>query len=170
MANISGPSPCNNKTIYVRRFRSGNAHTPYSGRRLISKPLRGIIFAGESARFAHPEQSLGITTMLGGIYRVAERADRAFASEWTLTSEKVPGATMMQHGVINHVVPDAELEQIAWKFAERAAKGPTRAYAAHKALLRVWAEGDVARRTPPCSTSRCRCSRRTMCDATTRRP
>jgi enoyl-CoA hydratase/carnithine racemase len=103
-----------------------------------------VIFAGESARFGHPEQSLGIATMLGGIYRVAERAGRAFASEWALTSEQVPAATMMRHGVINHVVPDADLEQAARKFAERAAKGPTRAYAAHKALLRVWAEAGVA--------------------------
>jgi enoyl-CoA hydratase/carnithine racemase len=103
-----------------------------------------IIFASENTRFGHPEQSLGIATMLGGIYRVVERAGRAFASEWALTSEHVPAATMMRHGVINHVVPDAELEQSARAFAARAAKGPTRAYAAHKALLRVWAEAGVA--------------------------
>jgi enoyl-CoA hydratase/carnithine racemase len=49
-----------------------------------------IIVAGESARFGHPEQSLGIVTVLGGVYRVAERAGRAFASEWALTSQQVP--------------------------------------------------------------------------------
>ena len=35
-----------------------------------------MIFAGESSTFGHPEQSLGIVTVLGGIYRVAERAGR----------------------------------------------------------------------------------------------
>jgi enoyl-CoA hydratase/carnithine racemase len=51
---------------------------------------------------------------------------------------------MMQHGVVNRVVPDAELEQNARELAERASKGPTRAYAAHKVLLRIWAEAGVA--------------------------
>ena len=40
-----------------------------------------MIVAAESARFGHPEQSIGIVTVLGGIYRIAERAGRSFASE-----------------------------------------------------------------------------------------
>jgi enoyl-CoA hydratase/carnithine racemase len=102
-----------------------------------------IIVAGEGARFGHPEQTLGIVTMLGGIYRVAERAGRAFASEWALTSQQVPAATMMQRGVINRVVPDGELDLTARELAAKAARGPTRAYAAQKALLRIWAEAGV---------------------------
>jgi enoyl-CoA hydratase/carnithine racemase len=103
-----------------------------------------VIFAAESSTFGHPEQSIGIVTVLGGIYRVAERAGRSFASEWALTSERVPAATMMHHGVVNRVVPDADLDKSAREFAMRVAKGPTRAYAAHKALLRIWAEAGVA--------------------------
>src|SRR5258708_21208005 len=103
-----------------------------------------VVFAGTTATFGHPEQTLGIVTVLGGIYRVAERAGRSFASEWALTSERVPAATMMQRGVVNRVVPDAELDKSAREFAMRLAKGPTRAYAAHKALLRIWAEAGVA--------------------------
>ena len=41
-----------------------------------------MIFAAESAAFGHPEQSIGIVTVLGGVYRVAERAGRSFATEW----------------------------------------------------------------------------------------
>jgi enoyl-CoA hydratase/carnithine racemase len=33
-----------------------------------------VIFAASGATFGHPEQTLGIVTLLGGIYRVAERA------------------------------------------------------------------------------------------------
>jgi enoyl-CoA hydratase/carnithine racemase len=51
---------------------------------------------------------------------------------------------MAQRGVVNRVVPDAELDQRARELAMRAANGPTRAYAAHKALLRIWAEAGVA--------------------------
>jgi len=103
-----------------------------------------LVFAGESATFGHPEQSLGIVTLLGGIYRIAERAGRARASEWAMTSERVPAATMERFGVVNRVVADAELAQQALAFARKIASGPTRAYAAHKALLRTWALGGVA--------------------------
>ncbi|HMJ35905.1 MAG TPA: enoyl-CoA hydratase/isomerase family protein [Baekduia sp.] len=103
-----------------------------------------VIFAAESARFGHPEQTLGIVTLLGGIYRVAERAGRSRASEWALTSEQVPAAVMAAAGVVNRVVAGEALLEEATAFARRVAKGPTRAYAAHKALLRAWAVGGVA--------------------------
>ena len=100
-----------------------------------------IVFAGESARFGHPEQTLGIATMLGGIYRVAERAGRFRAAEWAFTSEQVPAATMERFGVVNRVIPDMKLLEEAHSFALKMARGPTRAHAAHKALLRTWAAG-----------------------------
>jgi enoyl-CoA hydratase/carnithine racemase len=103
-----------------------------------------VIFAGASARFGHPEQSIGIVTLLGGIYRVAERAGRSRAAEWALTSEQVPAATMAAAGVVNRVVADEALVDEATAFARRIASGPTRAHAAHKALLRAWAVGGVA--------------------------
>ena len=103
-----------------------------------------LIFAGESAAFGHPEQSLGIVTILGGAYRVAERVGRARAAEWAMTSEKVQAATMERFGVVNRVVADADLLNEARAFAQKVAQGPTRAYAAHKALLRAWAVGGVS--------------------------
>ncbi len=39
-----------------------------------------VLFAGETARFGHPEQSIGIVTLLGGVYRVAG-ARRAIARD-----------------------------------------------------------------------------------------
>jgi enoyl-CoA hydratase/carnithine racemase len=103
-----------------------------------------VILAGQMARFGHPEQTLGLVTLLGGIYRVAERAGRARASEWALTSQQVPAATMAQAGVVNRVVADEDLLDEARAFVARLATGPTRAFAAHKALLRAWAHGGVA--------------------------
>ncbi|MFJ9543818.1 enoyl-CoA hydratase/isomerase family protein [Streptomyces sp. NPDC101225] len=97
-----------------------------------------VIFAGEGARFGHSEQTIGIVTLLGGIYRSAARAGRARAFEWALTSEQVPASTMAQAGIVNHVVPDDEVVGTAREFAHKLAAGPTRAHAAHKALLRVW--------------------------------
>jgi enoyl-CoA hydratase/carnithine racemase len=90
------------------------------------------IFAGASARFGHPEQSIGIVTVLGGIYRIAERAGRSRAIEWALTSEQVPATVMERYGVVNRVVEDKALIEEATAFAKLLAKGPTRAHAAHK--------------------------------------
>jgi enoyl-CoA hydratase/carnithine racemase len=103
-----------------------------------------VLFAAASATFGHPEQTLGIVTLLGGIYRVAERAGRSRAAEWALTSEKVPAATMERFGIVNRVVDEAALIDEATAFARKIARGPTRAHAAHKALLRAWAVGGVA--------------------------
>jgi enoyl-CoA hydratase/carnithine racemase len=98
-----------------------------------------VIIAAESAHFGHPEQTLGIVTLLGGIYRVAERAGRARAFEWALTSEQIPARTMADAGAVNRVVADDTLLQEATDLARKLADGPTRAHAAHKALLQAWA-------------------------------
>lgn len=103
-----------------------------------------VVFAGETARFGHPEQSIAIVTLLGGIHRVAERAGRSKAMEWALTSEQVPAAVMAAHGVINRTVADDQLGAEVRAFAEKIAKGPTLAHAAHKALLRAWVSGGIS--------------------------
>jgi enoyl-CoA hydratase/carnithine racemase len=103
-----------------------------------------ILFAGETARFGHPEQSIAIVTVLGGIYRVAERAGRAKAMEWALSSEQIPAAVMAQHGVVNCVVPDKALVEEAKGYALSIAAGPTLAHAAHKALLKAWSIGGTS--------------------------
>lgn len=103
-----------------------------------------VIFAGASARFGHPEQSIGIITLLGGIYRIAERVGRSRAIEWALTSEQVLATVMERYGVVNRLVEDQALIEEATAFARRLAKGPTHAHANHKTLLRTWATGGIA--------------------------
>lgn len=103
-----------------------------------------VLFASSTARFGHPEQSIAIVTLLGGIYRIAERVGRSRAMEWALTSEPVPAAEMEHFGVVNRVIDDAQLVDQATAFARKVAAGPTKAHAAHKALLRTWAIGGVA--------------------------
>jgi len=94
------------------------------------RPLRSdIVFAGGGARFGHPEQSLGIVMMLGGIQRIAERAGKVFAMEWALT--------------VSRVVADDKLVDDAGQFGGKPAQRPTRAHSVHKALLMTWSAGGV---------------------------
>lgn len=102
-----------------------------------------VIIAAESARFCHTEGAIGMFTLLGGVQRVAERAGRARATKWALTSEKVSAADALAAGVVAEVVPDDELDAVTARWAARLARGATRAHVTHKALLDAWANGGV---------------------------
>jgi enoyl-CoA hydratase/carnithine racemase len=102
-----------------------------------------VIIATQSARFRHPEATLGVITLLGGVQRVAERAGRARAARWALTTEVVSAADALAAGVIAEVVADDELESAITRWTQMLARGATRAHAAHKRLLNAWATGGV---------------------------
>lgn len=102
-----------------------------------------LIIAAESAQFCHTEGAIGMFTLLGGVQRVAERAGRARAARWTLTSEKVSAADALSAGVVAEVVADDQLETVTAEWAARLARGATRAHVSHKALLDAWASGGV---------------------------
>jgi enoyl-CoA hydratase/carnithine racemase len=101
------------------------------------------VFAATSARFGHPEQTLGLTTLIGGVQRVAERAGRNFAAELAYAFEPYTAEVMHQRGLVNRVVAEEALDEQALAMAKRLASGPTRAIAANKALLRLWSQGGV---------------------------
>jgi enoyl-CoA hydratase/carnithine racemase len=101
------------------------------------------IIASESARFCHTEAAIGMFTLLGGVQRVAERAGRARAARWALTSQKISAAEALAAGVVAEVVPDSDLSEVTAQWAAQIAGGATRAHATHKALLRAWANGGV---------------------------
>src|SRR6202035_1067588 len=103
-----------------------------------------ILFASENARFKHSEQTVAFVTVVGGVYRVAERAGRLVAYQWALTSEEGPVAVAAQHGLVNRIVPEKSLMEETLRFAKRIASGATLAHGAHKALLRAWSVGGIA--------------------------
>ena len=103
-----------------------------------------IVVAAEDARFGHSEQSLGLITLMGGVQRVADRAGRARAVRWAMTSERVPAREMLEAGVITEVVPNNELVAKAYDWARRLGKGPTLSHAAHKKMMSAWSNDGLA--------------------------
>ena len=77
-----------------------------------------------------------------GHQRLTARAGAGRALEAVLTGRPYPAATMMEWGVVNRVLPKAELESKARSFAERLAAGPT---VAHGATKRIGAHGSQRR-------------------------
>lgn len=102
-----------------------------------------LIIASESARFCHTEGGIGMFTLLGGVQRVAERAGRARAARWAITSEKISAADALHAGVVAEVVPDERFAEVVDQWVARLARGATRSHATHKALLRAWASGGI---------------------------
>ena len=102
-----------------------------------------VIVAADNAKFGHPEATIGLFTLLGGIQRVAERVGRTRAMQWALTSELIAAKHAHEIGLITAVVPFTELATAAEAWVTKLSSGPTHAHADHKKLLRAWSNGGV---------------------------
>jgi enoyl-CoA hydratase/carnithine racemase len=102
-----------------------------------------LAWAAASARFSQAEASIGTTTLLGGVQRLAERAGSSRAREIVYTTDHYDAATFERFNIINRVVPDESFEAEARAFAERLANGPTLAYAAGKRIVRAYLDGGI---------------------------
>jgi enoyl-CoA hydratase len=99
-----------------------------------------LLWATESARFGLVEKVVGITPLMGGTQRMAERAGTARAREFVFSGELFDSATLHGWGVINRVLADDAMLEKSRKFAAELAAGPTIAHAATKAIVRAQAD------------------------------
>jgi enoyl-CoA hydratase/carnithine racemase len=102
-----------------------------------------LIVAADNASFRCIEASVGTAPVAGGVQRLAERAGRSRAARYVMLSEPMSGATAGELGVAAFVVPESDVEAAASALATRLSTGPTRSYAAIRALLKAWAAGGV---------------------------
>ena len=94
-----------------------------------------LVVAAESAYFLLAFVNIGLIPD-GGITAVLPaKAGYARAAEMAMLGERVPAATALDWGLVNRVVPDAELEATSQALLERLAAGPTASYAGSKRLL-----------------------------------
>lgn len=83
-----------------------------------------IIVAAESAYFMQAFRRIGLVPDGGSTYLLPRMIGRARAMEMTLMGDRVPAAKALEWGLINRVVPDADLLAEAGKIALELAKGP----------------------------------------------
>lgn len=77
--------------------------------------------AADTARVGQPEINLGLIPGFGGTQRLLRLAGRAAALELCLTGAPIDAARALQLGIVNRVVPAAELEAETMKLAEQLA-------------------------------------------------
>jgi len=99
-----------------------------------------LLWAGEGVQFGWVEAVVGITPLMGGTQRIAERAGAARAREFVMTGGLFTAETLHDWGVVNRVLPAGELLAKARRFAGRLAAGPTQAHAATKRIVRAQAD------------------------------
>jgi enoyl-CoA hydratase len=99
-----------------------------------------LLWAGEGVQFGLVEAVVGITPLMGGTQRMAERAGAARAREFVMTGGLFTAETLHDWGVVNRVLPAGELLDKARRFAARLASGPTKAHAATKRIVRAQAD------------------------------
>jgi enoyl-CoA hydratase len=102
-----------------------------------------MIWVAESARFGLVEAVIGLTPLMGGTQRMAERAGAARAREFVMSGDLYDAATLERWGVVNRVFADGELEERTLEFARRLAAGPTVAHVATKRVVRAYLERGV---------------------------
>jgi enoyl-CoA hydratase/carnithine racemase len=103
-----------------------------------------MIWAAESAQFGLVEAVVGLTPLMGGTQRMAERAGPARARQFVMGAGLYDAATLERWNVISRVLPDAELPGKSMRFAQRLAAGPTKAHHATKQIVRAFIEHGVS--------------------------
>jgi 2-(1,2-epoxy-1,2-dihydrophenyl)acetyl-CoA isomerase len=94
-----------------------------------------LVVAAESAFFLLAFINIGLVPDGGSTAIIPARVGGARAAEMALLGERVPAPKALEWGLINRVVPDADLEDDAELLLGHLAGGPTRAYANAKRLL-----------------------------------
>jgi 2-(1,2-epoxy-1,2-dihydrophenyl)acetyl-CoA isomerase len=94
-----------------------------------------LALAAEDAVFASGYIHLGTSPDGGMTFTLPRTVGLKRAAELMFLGDRFDARRALELGIVNRVVPSAELLDAARALAERLAAGPTRAYAAGKALL-----------------------------------
>jgi enoyl-CoA hydratase/carnithine racemase len=102
-----------------------------------------LIWAAEGSQLGLVEGVIGATPFGGGTQRLVVRAGAGRAAEAVFTGRPYPAETMRDWGVVNRVVPSADLLEKARAFTRRLGDGPTVAHGATKRMIKLTLDDGV---------------------------
>lgn len=102
-----------------------------------------LVYAGESARFHMPFTALGLCPEFGSSLILPALAGHARAAELLLLAEPFTAAAAREAGIVNAVLPDAEVQAHARAQALKLAQMAPQALRTSKALLKRWSAAQV---------------------------
>ena len=86
-----------------------------------------VIFAADTARFADPHVKIGVVAGDGGAVIWPQLVGYARAKEYLMTGDPIIASEAERIGLINHVVPESELDARVDAFARKLANGAPQA-------------------------------------------
>jgi 2-(1,2-epoxy-1,2-dihydrophenyl)acetyl-CoA isomerase len=95
-----------------------------------------LVIAAEGTRFVTAFAALGLSGDGGGTWHLPRLIGPRRAAEVYLRNRPIEAAEALEWGLINEIVPAAELRSRAEAVARELASGPTRCFARMRALLR----------------------------------
>ena len=99
-----------------------------------------LVVAADHAKFGIPEVSRGLVAGAGGLIRLPRRIPVAVALELALTGDPMDAARAYELGLVNRVVPSAEVLPTAIALAERIARNAPAAVRVSKQVMRAATE------------------------------
>ncbi|MEU6253150.1 enoyl-CoA hydratase-related protein [Streptomyces sp. NPDC047043] len=103
-----------------------------------------LVLAAESAKFIEVFVRRGLVPDGGGAYLLPRLVGPQRAKELMFFGDALSASDAERLGLVNRIVPDAELDKTAREWAERLAAGPTRALALTKQLVNASLDSDRA--------------------------
>jgi crotonobetainyl-CoA hydratase len=103
-----------------------------------------LVVAAEHAEFAFPEVTLGLVPDAGGLLRLPSRLPRPIAVEWLLTGRRISAAEAARWGLVNRVVPAADLMPAVLDLARAICAAAPLSVAAALEIMRATEGADVA--------------------------
>jgi enoyl-CoA hydratase/carnithine racemase len=103
-----------------------------------------MIVCANTASLGQVECSVGLMPLLGGTQRIVERAGLARANEIVMLGRRHTPEAFERWGIINLVVPEAELASASMTLARQLASGPTAVLKGAKRLARLASRDGVA--------------------------
>lgn len=94
-----------------------------------------IIVSVEKAQFASAYATIGYCPDLGGTTHIARRMGVSRARRFHLLRERLSAQTALDTGLIDFIVPEAELNDNVWTIARNWAQGPTQSFGEIKRLM-----------------------------------
>jgi 2-(1,2-epoxy-1,2-dihydrophenyl)acetyl-CoA isomerase len=106
----------------------GCAHATAAGGAVSLLSHCDVVYAARSARFSAAYVHLGFTCDLGATFGLASRMGLARARRFLLLGESLGAEAARDAGLVDHVVDDDDVVDVATAAAAALGRGPTRAY------------------------------------------
>lgn len=113
-----------------------SVHGPVAGAGMSLATAADLCIAADDAKFTMAYARIGATPDGSGSFHLPRLVGLRRAMELAMLSEVIDAAEALRIGLVNRVVPAADLAAETAKLAERLAAGPTLAYAGIRHLMR----------------------------------